>query len=96
MAGALPRSELITLTTNDIEHTKEGILLTIRRSKGDQEGAGQVVSLPHGHHIRPVEALDQWLAAAGITDGVIFRTVALGSKLGGAMRGAAVARVVRS
>ncbi len=44
MAGALRRSELVALTTNDIEHTKEGILLTIRRSKGDQEGAGQVVS----------------------------------------------------
>ena len=57
MAGAFRRSELIALTTDDVETTKEGLLITIRRSKGDQEGAGQVVSLPHGHHIRPVEAL---------------------------------------
>ncbi len=67
MAGAFRRSELVALTTDDIEPTKEGLLVTIRRSKGDQEGAGQVVSLPHGHHIRPVEALAQWIEAASIT-----------------------------
>jgi integrase len=84
MAGAFRRSELIALTTDDIETTKEGLLITIRRSKGDQEGAGQVVSLPHGHHIRPVEALDQWLDSAGITSGLLFRSVALGGRLGDA------------
>ncbi len=95
MAGAFRRSELIALTTDDIETTKEGILVTIRRSKGDQEGAGQVVSLPHGHHIRPVEALDQWLDSAGITSGLLFRSVALGGRLGDAMTGGAIARVVK-
>jgi site-specific recombinase XerD len=95
MAGAFRRSELIALTMDDIETTKEGLLITIRRSKGDQEGAGQVVSLPHGHHIRPVEALTQWLDCAGIITGVIFRTVKLGGNLGGAMRGNCVARVVK-
>jgi integrase len=97
MAGAFRRSELVALTTNDIEHTKEGLLITIRRSKGDQEGAGQVVSLPHGHHIRPVEALSVWLDSAGITDSgaVLFRSVKLGGRLGDAMTGAAVARIVK-
>jgi site-specific recombinase XerD len=95
MAGAFRRSELIALTTDDLETTKEGLLITIRRSKGDQEGAGQVVSLPHGHHIRPVEALTQWLDAAGITDGVLFRAVARGGRLGDAMAGNNVARVVK-
>jgi integrase len=95
MAGALRRSELIALTTDDIEQTREGLLITIRRSKGDQEGAGQVVSLPHGHHIRPVEALTQWIEAAGITDGVLYRPVKLGGKVADtAMKGNDVARVV--
>jgi integrase len=95
MAGAFRRSELTALTTDDIETTKEGVLITIRRSKGDQEGAGQVVSLPHGHHIRPVEALDAWLNSAGITDGLLFRSVARGGRLGDAMTGGAIARVVK-
>ena len=97
MAGAFRRSELIALTTDDLETTKEGLLITIRRSKGDQEGVGQVVSLPHGHHIRPVEALDLWLTAAGIAGATqpLFRPVKLGGSLGGAMRGADVARVVK-
>ena len=45
------------------------------------KGAGQVVSLPHGHHIRPVEALTAWLDSAGITDGVLFKPVKLGGKI---------------
>ena len=95
MAGAFRRSELVALTTDDIEHTKEGLLITIRRSKGDQEGAGQVVSLPHGHHIRPVEALTTWLDSADIRDGVLFRHVKLGGILGGPLAGDAVARRVK-
>jgi integrase len=95
MSGAFRRSELIALTTDDIETTKEGLLITIRRSKGDQEGAGQIVSLPHGHHIRPVEALTLYLDMAGISCGVVFRSVALGGKLGGAMKGNAIARITK-
>jgi integrase len=98
MAGAFRRSELIALTTDDIEVTKEGLLITIRRSKGDQEGAGQVVSLPHGHHIRPVEALTSWLDSAGITEsgGVLFKPIKLGGRIvDKPMRGSDVARVVK-
>jgi site-specific recombinase XerD len=97
MAGAFRRSELVALTTDDVEHTKEGLLITIRRSKGDQEGAGQVVSLPHGHHIRPCEALEGWLTAAGIAGSgqPLFRSVALGGRLGGPLTGDVVARVVK-
>lgn len=95
MAGAFRRSELVALTTGDVERSTEGLLITIRLSKGDQEGAGQVVSRPHGHHIRPVEALDNWMEAAGITGSGIFRSVALGGMLCDAMGAGAVARVVK-
>lgn len=95
MAGAFRRSELIALTTEDVTEVKDGLLITIRRSKTDQEGAGQVVSLPHGHHIRPVEALAAYMAAAERSSGIIFRSVKLGGKLGGAMHGNSCARVVK-
>jgi integrase len=97
MAGAFRRSELVALTTDDVEHVKDGLLITIRKSKGDQEGLGQVVSLPHGHHIRPVEALDAWLDAAGITGPgeTLFRQVRLGGRLGGPLSGDAIARRVK-
>jgi integrase len=53
------------------------------------------VSLPHGHHIRPVEALMQWIEAAAVT-GVIFRPVKLGGKLSDeAMKGNDVARITK-
>ena len=46
-------------------------------SKNDQEGAGRQVGLPFGTNSDtcPVRALRGWLAAAQITDGLIFRAV---------------------
>jgi site-specific recombinase XerD len=35
MSGAFRRSELVALTTEDVEHTRKGVLITSRRSKGD-------------------------------------------------------------
>ena len=43
-AGAFRRSELVALNADDIEETVEGLRVTIRRSKTDQEG--HVRSLP--------------------------------------------------
>ena len=54
----------------------------IRRSKTDQEGAGQEISIPRGYHLRPVEAVCAWLAAAEISAGPLFRQVALGDRIG--------------
>jgi site-specific recombinase XerD len=42
-AGALRRSELVALDVADLEETAEGLLVHIRRSKTDQEGAGDFV-----------------------------------------------------
>jgi integrase len=71
-AGAFRRSELVAL---DVAEVADGLRVTIRRSKTDQEGAGQEVAIPRGHHIRPVETLQAWLTAAGITEGPVFRQV---------------------
>jgi integrase len=39
-AGGLRRSELAAIDLNDFERVREGIILTIRRSKTDQDGEG--------------------------------------------------------
>jgi len=77
-AGALRRSELVALDVADLEEGPEGMHVHIRRSKTDQEGAGDFVSIPHGSRLRPVAAIKAWLGAAGITDGPIFRPIRKG------------------
>jgi integrase len=60
--------------------TAEGLLVHIRRSKTDQEGAGDFVSIPYGSRLLPVRALKDWIAAAGITEGPLFRQIRKGGK----------------
>jgi integrase len=69
---ALRRSELVALDVADLEEVKEGLRVTIRRSKTDQLGAGYVVPVGHGSRLRPVASLQAWLQAAGIEDGPLF------------------------
>jgi hypothetical protein len=49
----------------------------IRRSKTDQEAAGQTIGVPYGSDPAtcPVRAQRAWLEEAGITDGPIFRRI---------------------
>jgi integrase len=81
-AGAFRRSELVALQVADLRAVPDGLRVTIRRSKTDQEGIGAEVAIPRGYRLRPVEAVEAWLAAAAITDGPLFRRVARGSRVG--------------
>ena len=83
-AGAFRRSELVALQVGDLVEAPDGFRVIIRRSKTDQEGEGQEVAIPHGYKIRPVEAVQAWLAAAEISSGPVFRPVLKGSRLQGA------------
>ena len=75
-SGAFRRSELVGLNVEDIEHVAEGLIVTLRRSKTDQEGAGRKVGIPYGNgETCPVQALTAWLAAAHIAEGPVFRPV---------------------
>ncbi|HEY3451809.1 MAG TPA: site-specific integrase [Myxococcales bacterium] len=47
-AGALRRSELAALAVEDLVFNSDGLELTLRRSKTDQEGAGEKRGLPFG------------------------------------------------
>ena len=81
-AGAFRRSELVALEVSDLKSVDDGYRVLIRRSKTDQEGQGQEIAIPHGYRLRPVEAVQAWLEASGITEGPIFRPVALAGKIG--------------
>lgn len=72
-ACALRRSELVALDVEDIKFTAQGALVTIRRSKTDQEGAGREIAVPFGRTRHcPIAALKRWLEVAGIESGAIF------------------------
>jgi integrase len=72
-ALAARRSELVALDVGDVEFTAKGALVTIRRSKTDQEGNGRQVAVPLGRTRHcPIAALKEWLAFAGIVTGPIF------------------------
>jgi len=72
-AGGFRRSELVALDVADVEETAAGLVVTLRRSKTDQEGEGRRVGIPYGGRHCPARALHAWLAAAGIADGPLFR-----------------------
>ena len=65
----------------------DGLRILIRRSKSDQEGQGQEVAIPRGCRLRPVEAVQAWLAAAAISSGPVFRAVARGGRVSYVLRG---------
>ena len=52
-----------------------GFCVTIARSKTDQAGEGCEITIPRGYRLRPVEAVQTWLAAAEISSGPVFRGV---------------------
>ena len=57
---------------------KEGLRVTIRRSKTDQDGAGVTVAIPEGRRLRPKVLLEIWLERSGIADGFLFRRLGAG------------------
>jgi integrase len=97
-ASACRRSELTALTVDDLAWVEEGLRVTLRRSKTDQEGKGQIIGVPYGSDPAtcPVRAMRRWLAAAGITEGYAFRGVLKGGRVQASrMAGDSVALAVK-
>ncbi len=97
-AGAFRRSELVALQRPDIRSVPEGLAIQLRRSKSDQEGHGREVAIPFG--ARPetctVCAFEQWIAAAGIEAGPVFRGISRHGRLAdNALTPAAIALLVK-
>lgn len=77
-AGGFRRSELVGLNVEDIEIVRQGLVVTITRSKTDQSGEGRRIGIPFArgaYSYCPVLALESWLKQAGITEGSLFRPV---------------------
>jgi site-specific recombinase XerD len=97
-AAALRRSELVALDRSDVAETREGLVVTLLRSKTDQEGGGRRIGVPYGSHpgTCPVGSVRTWTDAAGIADGPLFVTIDRAGRQGTARASdRAVARAVQ-
>jgi integrase len=96
-AGAFRRSELSGIDCRSIERTAAGIVITIPKSKTDQEGQARHVAIPRSRNaICPVQALHQWLERSGIKEGPVFRPVSRrGHVLPGQLSGDSIASIVK-
>jgi integrase len=76
-ASAMRGAELVALTLADIETKPAGLLLTVRHSKTDQEGHGQIVAVAHGSRAvtDPVAALAAWRNLRGAEPGALFTRI---------------------
>jgi site-specific recombinase XerD len=96
-AGAFRRSELVALDLADVEEVSEGLRVTIRRGKTDQEGAGAVIAIVRGEVACPVTALRDWLRTADIKEGAVFRAIRRGGHVQeGRLTDRSVANIVKS
>ena len=66
-AGAFRRSEIVGLQVRDVQSSDAGLIITLRRSKTDQEGASFTKGIPIGTNNTtcPKCALEAWLATCG-------------------------------
>ena len=96
--GARRPSEVAGLDVGDVAFVDAGLVLTVRRSKTDQGGAGLPVGVALGSSPEtcPSRALRAWLDAAGLTEGPAFRGVdRRGQVLAERLSAEGVARAVR-
>ena len=96
-AGAFRRGELVGLDVGDLEFRADGLVVTVRRSKTDQESAGEQVPISAGSNPEtcPIRALRAWLAAASVVAGPVLRSVSRHGAVGGRLDGKEVARVIK-
>jgi site-specific recombinase XerD len=98
-AGAFRRSELVGIDREHLGFVPEGVVVTLRRSKTDQEGAGRKVAIPYGQNPETcaVRALAEWLASAPISSGPVFRPVDRHGNVGaGRLTGKSIALTVKN
>jgi integrase len=96
--GAFRRSELVALKVSDLTFCDEdGLDVLLRKSKTDQQKQGRVVSLVKqvDEDVCPMRAMKAWLERAGITEGLIFRSVDRHGNVGKSLSDKEVALIVK-
>ena len=73
-SGGFRRSELVSIEIEDLEFTKEGIKIFIKRSKTDQSGEGMIKAIPYfkDKYFCPIYFLKNWIEISKINKGLIF------------------------
>ena len=84
-SGGFRRTELVSIDYEDLDFVEEGLKITLRKSKTDQFGEGQIKGLPYFTNEKycPVTNLKNWIYLSKIKTGPIFRRFAKGSILTG-------------
>ena len=76
-AGAFRRAETVGVDVADLDFNRDGLTVTLRRSKTDQEGQGRKIDIPYGSNPEtcPVRNLRTWLDETSIAGGAVFRSL---------------------
>ena len=82
-SGGFRRNELVSLDYDDLDFVKEGLKISLKRSKTDQFGEGSVKGLPYFENSQycPVVSLHKWIEISKINSGALFRRFTKGLKL---------------
>ena len=82
-SGGFRRNEIVSLDYEDLDFVKEGLKISLKRSKTDQFGEGLVKALPYFNNSNycPVTSLNKWIKISNINSGPLFRSFRKGSKL---------------
>ena len=74
-AGAFRRSELVRIQMEELTFSPEGMTVFVPHAKGDQLGHGATIAIPYAPdpEICAVRAVEQWILAAQIQHGPLFR-----------------------
>lgn len=83
--GAFRRSEVVVIGFEDLEWHPEGVIITLHYSKTNRSGRIETKSImraPPGTRYCPVAILESWLAASGIQQKAIFRSVTRKGRIG--------------
>jgi site-specific recombinase XerD len=73
-SGGFRRSELVNILKKDVEFVNEGMKISLRKSKTDQFGEGQIKGIPYykDHKYCPVIAVNDWLQVSKNNDERLF------------------------
>ena len=76
-AGDFRRSELVSPDVVDLDFSRAGLIVTLRKSKTDQEGRSRRLGIPYGSSEQtcPVRSLQAWLESAHVADEPVFRSL---------------------